>query len=68
MPSVNQLRSRLVKKLSGLFQSIRADFDFNAIYVNGSDNLLLLRGKGETWEVRLTEAEFMKRMWDTKVA
>ncbi len=52
------------------FQSVRAnspDFSFDTIYVNGSDNLPNLRGEDETWEVRLTEEEFMKRMWDVEV-
>ena len=54
--------------LDAWFKSYRdecSNFDFNTIYVNGSDNLTLLRKKGENWEVRLTEAEFMQRMWDT---
>jgi adenine-specific DNA-methyltransferase len=40
------------------------DFEFDTIYVNGSNNLPSLRQDGENWKVRLIEEEFMKRMWD----
>lgn len=40
------------------------DFEFDTIYVNGSNNLPNLRQEGETWKVRLLEEEFMQRMWD----
>ncbi len=40
------------------------DFDFDTIYVNGSNNLPNLKQDDETWEVRLIEEEFMKRMWE----
>ncbi len=43
------------------------DFEFNTIYVNGSNNLPNLQQEGDTWKVRLTEEEFMKRMWDVEV-
>lgn len=42
------------------------DFEFDIIYVNGSNNLPNLKLDNETWKVRLIEEEFMKRMWDTK--
>ncbi|MBN2716177.1 MAG: site-specific DNA-methyltransferase, partial [Deltaproteobacteria bacterium] len=40
------------------------DFEFNTIYVNGSNNLPNLKQDDENWKVRLIEEEFMKRMWD----
>jgi adenine-specific DNA-methyltransferase len=40
------------------------DFEFDTIFVNGSNNLPNLRQEGETWKVRLLEEEFMLRMWD----
>jgi hypothetical protein len=42
------------------------DFEFDTIYVNGSNNLPNLRLDHETWKVRLIEEEFMKRMWDVE--
>ncbi len=42
------------------------DFEFDTIYVNGSNNLPNLLKEGDTWKVRLIEEEFMKRMWDTE--
>jgi adenine-specific DNA-methyltransferase len=33
----------------------------------GKDNLPNLQQEGDTWKVRLTEEEFMKRMWDVEV-
>ena len=42
------------------------DFEFDTIYVNGSNNLPNLRLDSENWKVRLTEEEFMKRMWDVE--
>jgi adenine-specific DNA-methyltransferase len=41
------------------------DFEFDTIYVNGSNNLPNLLLEGDTWKVRLTEEEFMKCMWET---
>lgn len=41
------------------------DFEFDTIYVNGSNNLPNLKREGDTWKVRLIEEEFMKRMWET---
>lgn len=49
------------------FQSIRInprDFEFDTIYVNGSNNLPNLKLEGENWKVRLIEEEFMKCMWE----
>ncbi|MEI8186837.1 MAG: DNA methyltransferase [Chlorobiaceae bacterium] len=40
------------------------DFEFNTIYVNGSNNLPNLKLDDENWKVRLIEEEFMKRMWN----
>lgn len=40
------------------------DFEFDTIYVNGSNNLPNLKLDGENWKVRLIEEEFMKRMWN----
>lgn len=42
------------------------DFEFDTIYVNGSNNLPNLLQEGDTWKVRLIEEEFMKRMWDVE--
>lgn len=40
------------------------DFEFDVIYVNGSNNLPNLRKEGENWKVRLIEEEFLKAMWE----
>ena len=40
------------------------DFEFDTIYVNGSNNLPNLKLDDENWKVRLIEEEFMKRMWN----
>lgn len=40
------------------------DFEFQTIYVNGSNNLPNLALEQDTWKVRLLEEEFMKRMWE----
>ncbi len=40
------------------------DFEFDTIYVNGSNNLPNLKRDDENWKVRLIEEEFMKRMWE----
>ncbi len=42
------------------------DFEFDTIYVNGSNNLPNLKLDEESWKVRLIEEEFMKRMWDVE--
>ncbi|HCM15582.1 MAG TPA: site-specific DNA-methyltransferase, partial [Candidatus Cloacimonas sp.] len=42
------------------------DWEFDTIYVNGSNNLPNLQKDGDTWKVRLIEEEFMKRMWDSQ--
>jgi len=42
------------------------DWEFDTIYVNGSNNLPNLQQDGDTWKVRLIEEEFMKRMWDNQ--
>lgn len=40
------------------------DFEFDTIYVNGSNNLPNLKLEEDNWKVRLIEEEFMKCMWD----
>lgn len=42
------------------------DFEYDTIYVNGSNNLPNLRKDDENWKVRLIEEEFHKRMWDVE--
>jgi adenine-specific DNA-methyltransferase len=42
------------------------DWEFNTIYVNGSNNLPNLQLEGESWKVRLIEEEFLKRMWSAE--
>ncbi len=42
------------------------DAEFDVIYVNGDNNLENLRRKDETWKVRLTEEEFLRRMFDVR--
>ena len=39
------------------------DFEFDTIYVNGSNNLPNLRQDDEHWKVRLIEETFMTHMW-----
>ena len=41
----------------------RREFDFDTIFVNGSNNLSNLKPDDENWTVHLIEEEFMKRMW-----
>ncbi|UCZ55773.1 site-specific DNA-methyltransferase [Desulfurispirillum indicum] len=51
------------------FQSMRIStrvFEFDTIYVNGSNNLPNLKLDDENWKVRLIEEEFMKRMWEAQ--
>lgn len=40
------------------------DFEFDTIYVNGSNNLPNLAQAEDTWKVRLIEEEFFSRMWE----
>lgn len=42
------------------------DFEFDTIYVNGSNNLPNLKRDDENWKVRLIEEEFVKRMWEVQ--
>lgn len=42
------------------------DFEFDTIYVNGSNNLPNLKQDGENWKVRLIEEEFHKKMWEAE--
>jgi adenine-specific DNA-methyltransferase len=42
------------------------DFEFQTIYVNGSNNLPNLKRDTDTWKVRLIEEEFSKAMWDVQ--
>lgn len=39
------------------------DMEFDTIYVNGDNNLENLRKDEATWKVRLTEEEFLRRMF-----
>jgi len=41
------------------------DMEFDIIYVNGDNNLENLRRDEQTWKVRLTEEEFLRRMFAT---
>ena len=51
------------------FQKNRtSEFEFDTIYVNGSNNLSNLKMDDENWKVRLVEEEFMKRMWNDEYA
>ena len=40
------------------------DFEFDTIYVNGTNNLPNLRRAEDTWKVRLIEEDFHRLMWD----
>ena len=40
------------------------DFEFDTIYVNGSNNLPNLKQEGDNWKVRLIEEDFHRLMWD----
>lgn len=42
------------------------DFEYDTIYVNGSNNLPNLKKDDENWKVHLVEEEFHKKMWSTK--
>ncbi len=42
------------------------DFEFDTIYVNGSNNLPNLKLDDENWKVRLIEEAFMKHMWEVQ--
>ena len=42
------------------------DFEFDTIYVNGSNNLPNLKREGDTWKVRLIEEDFHRLMWDVE--
>jgi adenine-specific DNA-methyltransferase len=44
------------------------DFEYDIIYVNGSNNLPNLKKDDENWKVRLIEEEFHKKMWNTEGA
>ncbi len=48
-------------------RAISPEFDYDIIYVNGSNNLLNLKSDDENWKVCLIEEEFMKRMWSSEV-
>lgn len=55
--------------LDALFEKLRInprDFEYDTIYVNGSNNLPNLKRDDESWKVRLIEEEFHKRMWATE--
>jgi len=40
------------------------NFEYDIIYVNGSNNLPNLKKDDENWKVRLIEEEFHKKMWE----
>lgn len=40
------------------------DREYDAIYVNGSNNLPNLLQAGERWKVRLIEDDFHRLMWE----
>ena len=40
------------------------DFEYDTIYVNGTNNLPNLRRAEDTWKVRLIEEDFHRLMWD----
>jgi len=42
------------------------DFEFDVIYVNGSNNLENLKAPNDTWKVRLLEQEFHRLMFATE--
>ncbi len=42
------------------------DFEFDAIYVNGDNNIENMKLADEHWKVRLIEAEFKRLMFDVK--
>jgi adenine-specific DNA-methyltransferase len=42
------------------------DFEFDTIYVNGSNNLPNIKRDDENWRVKLIEEEFFKRMWNVE--
>jgi adenine-specific DNA-methyltransferase len=42
------------------------DFEFDTIYVNGSNNLPNLKKEDDNWKVVLIEDEFHKRMWENE--
>lgn len=42
------------------------DFEYDTIYVNGSNNLPNLKKDDENWKVRLIEEEFYKKMWEVR--
>lgn len=53
--------------LNAYFENIKLelkDFAYEAIYVNGDNNLYNLKTEEEHWQVALTEEEFKKRMFD----
>ncbi|HXH23704.1 MAG TPA: DNA methyltransferase [Vicinamibacterales bacterium] len=46
----------------------RESYDYDVIYVNGSNNLPNLRLENENWRVRLIEEDFHRLMWETDEA
>jgi len=42
------------------------DFEYDTVYVNGSNNLPNLKLEGDNWKVRLIEEDFLKFMWSTE--
>jgi len=44
----------------------RESYDYDTIYVNGSNNLPNLKLENENWRVRLIEEDFHRLMWDVE--
>jgi len=42
------------------------DFEYDTIYVNGSNNLPNLKREQDNWKVRLIEEDFFRLMWDVE--
>jgi len=42
------------------------DFEYDTIYVNGSNNLPNLKQEGDNWKVRLIEEDFHRLMWNVE--
>ena len=42
------------------------DFEFDAIYVNGDNNIENMKLADDHWKVRLIEAEFKRLMFDVQ--
>ena len=56
----------IVKDINAFFREHYAERqkDFDVIYVNGDNTLQNIRPQGATWNVHLTEEEFLYRMFE----